>query len=61
MRMVRLKDQQLGRAEVLTSYGKALEKDGGGERTVNCLKPHGQLHSQPAVVANVREWGLSLS
>ena len=27
------KDQQVGRAEVLTSYGKALEKDGGGERT----------------------------
>ena len=33
MRVVRLKDQQLGRAEVLTSYGEALEKNGGGERT----------------------------
>jgi hypothetical protein len=26
MRVVRLKDQQLRRAEVLTSYGEALEK-----------------------------------
>ena len=33
MRVVRLKNQQLGRAEVLTSYGEALEKNGGGERT----------------------------
>jgi hypothetical protein len=32
MRVVRLKDQQLRRAEVRTSYGEALEKNGGGER-----------------------------
>ena len=32
MRMVRLKSQERRRAEVLTSYGEALEKAGGGER-----------------------------
>ena len=35
MRVVRLKDQQLGRAEVLTSHGEALEKNGAEKRTLS--------------------------